>query len=174
MPIRVALADDHVLVRQGLKSLLEREEFKVVAEAADGQEAVSQAASLHPDITIMDISMPMLNGIDAARELGRSCPKTKVILLTQHEEDQYILEALEAGVKGYVLKNQVASDPLTARERQVLQLIAEGKSTKDIASLLDISVKTAESHRSRLMRKLDIHETASLVRYAVRRGLVQP
>src|SRR6266850_2146792 len=207
MPIRVALADDHVLVRQGLKSLLEREEFKVVAEAADGQEAVTQAVSLHPDITIMDISMPMLNGIDAARELGRACPKTKVILLTQHEEDQYILEALEAGVKGYVLKNQVArylvfqqvsrgmfylspgvsrtvieayrtkserpADPLTARERQVLQLIAEGKSTKDIASLLDISVKTAESHRSRLMRKLDIHETASLVRYAVRRGLVQ-
>src|SRR5882762_6112463 len=110
MPIRVALADDHVLVRQGLKSLLEREEFKVVAEAADGQEAVTQAVSLHPDITIMDISMPMLNGIDAARELGRACPKTKVILLTQHEEDQYILEALEAGVKGYVLKNQVASD----------------------------------------------------------------
>src|SRR2546430_2457076 len=210
MPIRVALADDHVLVRQGLKSLLEREEVKVVAEAADGQEAVTQAVSLHPDIAIMDISMPMLNGIDAARELGRSCPKTKVILLTQHEEDQYILEALEAGVKGYVLKSQVASDlvhaiqqvsrgmfylspgvsrtvieayrtkserpadPLTARERQVLQLIAEGKSTKDVASLLDISVKTAESHRSRLMRKLDIHETASLVRYAVRRGLEQP
>ncbi len=158
MPIRVALADDHVLVRQGLKSLLEREEVKVVAEAADGQEAVTQAVSLHPDIAIMDISMPMLNGIDAARELGRACPKTKVILLTQHEEDQYILEALEAGVKGYVLKS----------------LIAEGKSTKDVASLLDISVKTAESHRSRLMRKLDIHETASLVRYAVRRGLVQP
>jgi DNA-binding NarL/FixJ family response regulator len=210
MPIRVVLADDHVLVRQGLKSLLEREEFKVVAEASDGQEAVRQVESLHPDIAIMDISMPMLNGIDAARELGRSSPKTKVILLTQHEEDQYILEALEVGVKGYVLKNQVASDlvhaiqqvsrgmfylspgvsravieayrtkserpadPLTVRERQVLQLIAEGKSTKDIASLLDISVKTAESHRSRLMRKLDIHETATLVRYAVRRGLVQP
>jgi len=204
------LADDHILVRQGLKSLLEREEFKVVAEASDGQEAVRQVESLHPDIAIMDISMPMLNGIDAARELGRSCPKTKVILLTQHEEDQYILEALEVGVKGYVLKNQVASDlvhaiqqvsrgmfylspgvsravieayrtkserpadPLTVRERQVLQLIAEGKSTKDIASLLDISVKTAESHRSRLMRKLDIHETASLVRYAGRRGLLQP
>ena len=110
MPIRVALADDHVLVRQGLKSLLEREEFRVVAEAADGQEAVTQAVSLNPDIAIMDISMPMLNGIDAARELGRACPKTKVILLTQHEEDQYILEALEAGVKGYVLKSQVASD----------------------------------------------------------------
>jgi two-component system, NarL family, response regulator NreC len=210
MPIRVVLADDHVLVRQGLKSLLEREEFKVVAEASDGQEAVRQVESLHPDIAIMDISMPTLNGIDAARELGRSCPKTKTILLTQHEEDQYVSEALEAGVKGYVLKSQVASDlvqaiqqvsrgqvylspgvsravmeayrskserpadPLSARERQVLQLIAEGKSTKDVASLLGISVKTAESHRTRLMQKLDIHETASLVRYAVRRGIVQP
>src|SRR5207244_9911548 len=210
MSIRVVLADDHVLVRQGLRSLLEKEKFQVVAEASDGQEAVRFSESLHPDIAVFDISMPTLNGIDAARELGRSCPKTKAILLTQHEEDQYIREALEAGVKGYVLKNQVASDlvhaiqqvsrgmfylspgvsravieayrtksempsdPLTVRERQVLQLIAEGKSTKDIASLLDISVKTAESHRSRLMRKLDIHETASLVRYAVRRGLVQP
>jgi two-component system, NarL family, response regulator NreC len=210
MPIRVVLADDHILVRQGLKSLLEREEFKVVAEASDGQEAVRQVESLHPDIAIMDISMPMLNGIDAARELGRSCPKTKTILLTQHDEDQYVSEALEAGVKGYVLKSQVASDlvqaiqqvsrgqvylspgvsravmeayrskserpadPLSARERQVLQLIAEGKSTKDVASLLGISVKTAESHRTRLMQKLDIHEIATLVRYAVRRGIVHP
>ncbi len=210
MPIRVVLADDHILVRQGLKSLLEREKFQVIAEASDGQEAVALAEAHHPDIAVIDISMPILNGIDAARELCRSCPKTKTILLTQHEEDQYIREALEAGVKGYVLKNQVASDlvhaiqqvsrgqfylspgvsravmeayrtksdspadPLTARERQVLQLIAEGKSTRDAASLLGISVKTAESHRMRLMQKLDIHETASLVRYAVRRGLVQP
>jgi two-component system response regulator NreC len=210
MPIRVVLADDHVLVRQGLRSLLEREKFQVVAEASDGQEAVRMAETHNPDIAVIDISMPILNGIDAVRELGRSCPKTKAILLTQHEEDQYIREALEVGVKGYVLKNQVASDlvhaiqqvsrgqfylspgvsravvesyrtksdkpadPLTLRERQVLQLIAEGKSTKDAASLLGISVKTAESHRMRLMQKLDIHETASLVRYAVRRGLVQP
>jgi DNA-binding NarL/FixJ family response regulator len=165
---------------------------------------------LHPDIAVVDISMPTLNGIDAVREMSRSCPKTKTILLTQHEEDQYIREALEAGVRGYVLKSQAAndlvhaiqqvsrgqfylspgvsravveayrtksqmpSDPLTVRERQVLQLIAEGRSTKDVASLLGISVKTAESHRTRLMQKLDIHETASLVRYAVRRGLVQP
>jgi DNA-binding NarL/FixJ family response regulator len=209
MAIRVVLADDHVLVRQSLKSLLEREGFQVVGEASDGQEAICRVESLHPDVAVMDISMPTLNGIDAARELSRSFPKTKSILLTQHDEDQYISEALEAGVKGYVLKSQVASDlvqairqvssgqaylspglsravmdafrskskkprdPLTARERQVLQLIAEGKSTKDIASLLGISVKTAESHRTRLMRKLDIHETASLVRYAVRRGIVQ-
>jgi two-component system response regulator NreC len=210
VPIRIVLADDHVLVRQGLKSLLEREKFQVVAEASDGQEAVRLTEAHHPDIAVLDISMPTQNGINAARELGRSCPKTKSILLTQHEEEQYIHEALEAGVKGYVLKSQVASDlvhaiqqvsrgefylspgisravveayrsksdrpadPLTVRERQVLQLIAEGKSTKDTASLLGISVKTAESHRMRLMQKLDIHETASLVRYAVRRGLVQP
>ena len=210
MPIRVVLADDHVLVRQGLRSLLEREKFQVVAEASDGQELIRLAETHHPDIAVLDISMPTLNGIDAARELARSSPKTKTILLTQHEEEQYIHEALEVGVKGYVLKSQVASDlvhamqqvsrggiylspgvsqavveayrsrserpsdPLSGRERQVLQLIAEGKSTKDVASLLGISVKTAESHRSRLMQKLDIHETASLVRYAVRRGLVQP
>ena len=210
MPIRVVLADDHTLVRQGLKSLLEREKFQVVAEASDGQEAVALAEGHHPDIAVIDISMPILNGIDAAREMGRSCPKTKTILLTQHDEDQYVSEALEAGVKGYVLKSQAANDllqaiqqvsrgqvylspgvsravmeayrsksaksgdPLTLRERQVLQLIAEGKSTKDIASLLGISVKTAESHRTRLMHKLDIHETASLVRYAVRHGIVQP
>jgi two-component system response regulator NreC len=210
MPIRIVLADDHVLVRQGLKSLLEREHFQVMAEASDGQDAVRLIESHHPDIAILDISMPTLNGIDAARGLARTSPKTKTILLTQHEEEQYIHEALEAGVKGYVLKNQVANDlihairqvcrgefylspgisravmeayrskserpadPLTVRERQVLQLIAEGKSTKDTASVLGISVKTAESHRMRLMQKLNIHETASLVRYAVRRGLIQP
>ena len=210
MPIRIVLADDHVLVRQSLKTLLEREGFQVVAEASDGQEAVRHAGSLQPDIVVMDISMPILNGLNAAREMSRSIPKTKIILLTQHDEGQYISEALDAGVKGYVLKNQVASDlleairqvsrgqvylspgvsrgvmeayhskseksknSLTLRERQVLQLIAEGKSTKDVASLLGISVKTAESHRTRLMNKLDIHETASLVRYAVRQGMVEP
>jgi two-component system response regulator NreC len=209
MPTRVVLADDHALVRQGIKSVLEREGLQVVAEASDGQEAIRQAKALSPDVVVMDIGMPTLNGMDAARELGKCCPKTKSILLTQHDEDQYVSEALSAGVKGYVLKSQVASDliqaiqqvlrgqvylspgisaaviaavqskgqrpadPLTARERQVLQLIAEGKSTKDVASLLGVSVKTAESHRSRLMQKLDIHETASLVRYAVKRGLVQ-
>lgn len=210
MPIRVMLADDHVLVRQGLKSLLEREGFQVVSEASDGQEAVKQVRSLQPDVAIMDVSMPLLNGMDAIRELGHTAPRTVSILLTQHEEDQYVREALEIGVKGYILKSQAAnelvsairqvsrgqfylspgisravmdayrnrsatpSEQLTMRERQVLQLIAEGKSTKDVAAILNISVKTAESHRSRLMRKLDIHETASLVRYAVRRGLVQP
>jgi two-component system response regulator NreC len=210
MPIRIVLADDHVLVRQGLKSLLEREGFQVVAEASDGQEALRHVQSLKPDVAVMDISMPTLNGLNAAREVSRASPKTKTILLTQHDESQYIRDALEAGVKGYVLKSQVAGDlvsairqvslgqvylspgvstaimeayqsksqksknPLTPREGQVLQLIAEGKSTKDVASLLGISVKTAESHRTRLMQKLDIHETASLVLYAVRNGIVQP
>jgi two-component system response regulator NreC len=210
MPIRIVLADDHVLVRQGLKSLLEREGFQVIAEASDGQEALRHVESLQPDIAVMDISMPTLNGLNAAREVRRASPKTKTILLTQHDESQYIRDALEAGVKGYVLKSQVANDlllairqvsrgqvylspgvssavieayqsksekprnPLTSRERQVLQLVAEGKSTKDVASLLGISVKTAESHRTRLMQKLDIHETATLVLYAVRHGIVQP
>jgi DNA-binding NarL/FixJ family response regulator len=210
MGISILLGDDHVLVRQGLRSLLDREKIPVVAEASDGQEVIRLSEAHHPDIAVIDISMPTLNGIDAARELRRSCPKTKVILLTQHEEEQYLHEALQSGVRGYVLKSQAAndlvhaiqqvsrggfylspgvsqavieayrsraerpSDPLSTRERQVLQLIAEGKSTKDVASLLGISTKTAESHRSRLMKKLDIHETASLVRYAVRRGLIQP
>ena len=208
MPTRVLLADDHALIRQGLRALLERQGFQVVSEASDGQEALRSVQSTQPDVAIID--MPVLNGVDAARELKKSAPKTKVILLTQHSEDQYVTESLRAGVRGYVLKSQagadlvhaiqevcrgsvylspnisravvdaylsktyVASDPLSGRERQVLQLVGEGKSTKDIAVHLGISVKTAESHRARLMKKLDIHETASLVRYAIRNGLIQP
>jgi DNA-binding NarL/FixJ family response regulator len=203
------LADDHSLVRQGLRAFLERQGFQVVSEASDGQETIRSVEKTQPDVAIVDISMPVLNGIDAARELKKSSPKTKVILLTQHDEDQYVTEALRAGVKGYVLKSQaaddlvhaiqevcrgsvylspnisravvdaylskayVSTDHLSGRERQVLQLVGEGKSTKDIAVHLGISVKTAESHRARLMKKLDIHETASLVRYAIRRGLIQ-
>ncbi len=210
MPTRLLLADDHSLVRQGLKALLERQGFQVASEASDGQEAVRLAAKVQPEVAILDISMPVLNGLDAARELLKSSPKTKVVLLTQHDEDHYVTEALRAGAKGYVLKSQaaddlvhairevcsgavylspsisravvdaylsrtyVSTDRLSARERQVLQLVGEGKSTKDVAAQLGISVKTAESHRARLMRKLDIHETASLVRYAIRRGLIQP
>jgi DNA-binding NarL/FixJ family response regulator len=182
---------------------------RIIAESSDGREAVRAVQSLQPDIAVIDISMPILNGLDAAREIGRSSAKTKTILLTQHDEDEYISEALETGIKVYVLKNQAASDLiqaisksragrsiaapafsalslrhidpdprnatdlLTPRERQVLQLIAEGKSTKDAASLLGISVKTAESHRTKLMHKLDIHEAASLVRYAVRHRIVR-
>ncbi len=210
MTIRVVLADDHQLVRQGLKALLEREGFQVAGEASDGRETLRLVLNVCPDVAILDISMPILNGLDAARELKKSSPRTKTLLLTQHDEDQYVTEALRAGVRGYVLKNQAATDlvhaiqqvcrgeiylsqsisrtvveaflsktalptdPLTSRERQILQLIGEGKSSKEIAALLGISIKTAESHRTRLMRKLDIHELASLVRYAIRRGLVQP
>ena len=210
MPIRAVLADDHVLVRQSLKSFLEREDIQVAGEASDGQELLGVVARLCPDVAVVDISMPLMNGIEAAGEMRRASPKTRTILLTRHDEDQYVTEALRLGVKGYVLKNQAATDlvhaihhvcrggfylspgvsqavveaflsktsrppdPLTSRERQVLQLISEGKSTKDVACLLGISAKTAESHRARLMRKLDIHETASLVRYAIRRGMIQP
>jgi two-component system response regulator NreC len=209
MKTQIVLADNHILVRQGIKWLLEREGFQVAGEAADGQELVRIAEELQPDVAVLDIGMPLMNGLVAARELKRVCPKTKTIVLTRHDEDQYVIEALRAGIRGYVLKNQAATDlvlaiqqvsrgqvylspgissvvvdaylsksslpddPLSAREHEVLQLIAEGKSTKDVAAILGISVKTAESHRSRLMQKLDIHETASLVRYAVRRGLVQ-
>ncbi len=210
MPTRILLADDHTLVRQGLKALLEGKGFEVVAEAGDGQEAVRAARERCPDIAVLDFSMPLLNGRDAAREILRVCPRARAILLTMHAEDQYVLDALQVGVRGYVLKAQAADDlvlairevqrgmmylspgvsqavvnasmsrtelprdPLTSREREVLQLVAEGKSTKEIARLLAISFKTAESHRTRIMKKTDIHETAGLVRYAVRRGLIQP
>jgi two-component system, NarL family, response regulator NreC len=208
MAISVVMADEHVLVRQSVRSLLEREGFEVVGEASDGQEAVRQVEAREPDIAVLDIGMPTLNGLDAAREIVRRGSKTKVILLTQHDEEQYVREALAAGVRGYVLKSQAAADlvhaiqqvwrgnsylspgvssavmdayrstaggnrTLTSRERQVLQLIAEGKSTRDVASILGISVKTAESHRSKLMQKLDIHEVATLVRYAIRQGLTE-
>jgi DNA-binding NarL/FixJ family response regulator len=209
MPIRVLLADDHILVRQALKVLLDREGVQVVGEASDGQEAIRLATKERPDVAILDICMPILNGLDTAREIHKSSPKTKVILLTQHDEDVYVMEAFRAGVKGFVLKSQAATDlvqairqvcregiylspntsravvealrsktelvedPLTERERQVVQLVGEGKSTREIGAVLGISVKTAESHRSRVMQKLDIHETASLVRYAIRRGLVK-
>lgn len=210
MATRVLLADDHVIVRESLKSMLEGAGIQVVAQASNGQEALRLAESLMPEIAVLDISMPVLNGLDAMRAIRVASPKTQVILLTQHDEAQYVAEALEAGVKGYVLKTQVANDliqairqvgrgdvylspqisaavmeaynpkmqkradPLTPREKQVLQLIAEGKTTRDLASVLGISVKTAESHRTRLMQKLNIHDTATLVLYAVRRGIVQP
>ncbi len=210
MPIQVLLADDHQIVRQGLRAMLEHEGFKVVGEAADGREAIRLAESTHPDVVILDLAMPALNGLDAARDILRGSPRTKAILLTMHTEDPYVLEALRAGVSGYVLKTQATvdlvqairevmrgaiylspgvskavveayrnksdlpPDPLSPREREVLQLVAEGKTTKEVAALLGISVKTAESHRTRIMSKLGIHETAGLVRYAIRRGIVQP
>ena len=210
MGIRIVLADDHLIVRQGLKALLEREDLEVVGEAADGQEAVRQVQALHPDVAVLDLTMPRLNGLDAARVLAQQSPRTRVILLTVHTEDHYVLEAIRVGVRGYVVKTQVTADlveairevvegavylsprisravveaylagpdgaaePLTSREREVLQLVAEGQKTREVARALGISVKTAESHRSRIMEKLDIHETAGLVRYAIRRGLIEP
>lgn len=209
MPIRVLLADDHQLVRQGLKLLLEREGFEVVAEASDGLEAVRLAQEHHPNVSVMDLAMPLLNGLDAVHEIQRVSPETKTIILTMLTENHYVLDALKAGAKGFVRKTHATEelahaiheaarghtylspeisetvvesyqdkvdarpDPLSPRERQVLQLIAEGKSTKEVASFLSISVKTAETHRTRTMQKLNIHETAGLVRYAVRRGLIQ-
>ncbi len=210
MSLHILLADDHLIVRQGLKVLLEREGFNVVGEASDGREAVRLAQELSPDIALLDLTMPLLNGIDAGRAMLQASPKTKIVLLTMHTEDHYVLEALRAGIKGYILKTKAAEElvqaiqevsrgklyltpgvseavvqaylaktelppePLSPREREVLQLVAEGKTTKEVAVVLGISVKTAESHRTRIMEKLDIHETASLVRYAIRRGLVQP
>jgi len=210
MTPRILLADDHVIVRQGFRALLEREGLEVVAEAADGYEAVRLASDLRPEVAILDFAMPLLNGLDAAKQIRLRSPGTRMILLTVHTEDHYVLEALQAGVHGYVVKTQAASDlvqairsiggqaiylsptisravveayfekaappgdVLSSRERQVLQLVAEGKTTKEIAAVLGISVKTADSHRSRIMRKLNIHETAGLVRFAIRRGLINP
>ncbi len=209
MSASILLADDHQIVRQGLRLLLEREGFEVVGEAVDGHEALELAARLKPDVAVLDFMMPRLNGLDAAAQIQGQSPRTKTVLLTMYTEGQYVLEAFRHGLSGYVIKTQAAGDlvqaireilrnamyvspivsrtvvqgllsrselpeePLTPREREVLQLVAEGKTTKEIASLLGVSVKTAESHRTKIMSKLDIHETAGLVRYAIRRGLVQ-
>jgi DNA-binding NarL/FixJ family response regulator len=205
----VLLADDHPIVRQGLHALLEREGLDVVAEAADGHEAVSLAREHRPDLAVIDLVMPRLNGLGAALQIQRESPGTKSILLTMHTERQCVLEAMRNGLRGYVIKTQAAADlvqairevgrgtiylspgvsstlvdaylskteppedPLTPREREVLQLVAEGRTTKEIAQLLNLSVKTAETHRTRTMRKLEIHDTAGLVRYAIRRGWIQ-
>jgi DNA-binding NarL/FixJ family response regulator len=210
MPIRILLADDHVMFRQGLRVLLEQAGMIVIGEASDGREALRLVREHTPDVAALDIAMPHLNGLETARRLRETVPQTKIILLTMHTEAPYVLEALQAGTVGYVLKTQAAADmvqairntlqgaiylsprvtntvvqayltrsslppdPLTSREREVLQRIAEGQTTKEIAAHLGLSVKTVESHRINLMRKLDIHETATLVRYAIRRGLTTP
>jgi DNA-binding NarL/FixJ family response regulator len=210
VPIRVLLADDHPIFLQGLKVLLEPDEFDVVGMASDGRQAVKMAEKLNPDVVILDLAMPLLNGLDAAREIGKVSPKIKKILLTNYTDEQYVLDALRAGVNGYLVKTKASADliqaihevsrgalylssgvsrellqayleneasrvnPLSGREREVLQLIAEGKTTKESADILGVSPKTIETHRMRLMDKLDIYETAGLVRYAIRRGVIQP
>ncbi|HUO66734.1 MAG TPA: response regulator transcription factor [Gammaproteobacteria bacterium] len=210
MPLKILLADDHLVLLAGMRALLEREGYQVVADVSDGRQAVNLARKLQPHIAVLDITMPGLNGLAAAQKIRRLCPDTKVIILTMHKETPYVIEALDAEVMGYVLKTQAAQDllaainsvaannvylsqgisqvvvdayrnkngpdghRLTLREREVLQLIAEGHRTRQVAGLLNISVKTAESHRGRIMRKLGIHDTVGLVRYAIRNGLSAP
>jgi two-component system, NarL family, response regulator NreC len=205
-PIRIILADDHSIVRQGLALLLDGAGFEVIGEAADGGEAVQLACELEPDVAVLDVVMPHLNGLDAARQIHAACPRTRTILLTGRQDEQLVLEALQIGVRGCVLKTHDAHDliqavrdvaaggvylsasmshsvaeayrtqtrlppdPLSPRERQVLQLIAEGQRTREIARLLGVSVKTAETHRTNIMRKLGIRQTAGLVRYALKHG----
>jgi DNA-binding NarL/FixJ family response regulator len=208
--IRVVLADDHALVRDGLRAVLAREpDLQLVGEAGDGREALRVAETARPDVAVLDLAMPLLNGLDAARQLAAWDWGPQPILITMHADDRYVLEALRAGVRGYVLKKQAAADlvrairevaagrvylspgvgaavaeairagsplpeeRLTSREREVLQLVAEGKTTKEIAAILKVSVKTADTHRTRLMQKLDIHDVAGLTRCAIRLGLVQ-
>jgi DNA-binding NarL/FixJ family response regulator len=207
---RVLIADDHALVREGIGILIARGGYTVVAEASNGQEALAHASIYQPDMAVLDMSMPIMNGLETAQELRRLSPRTRSIVLSRHDGVDYVLAAMRAGIKGYVLKSQSVvellqalndvsaggfylspgvsgvvvdavraksempdEDPLTGRERQVLKLVAEGYSTKECATILGVSVKTADSHRTRLMRKLDIHGTAGLVRYAVRHHLAE-
>jgi two-component system, NarL family, response regulator NreC len=207
--MRVLIADDHRLVREALKALLEREGLKVVASAGNGREAALLTREFQPDIAILDLRMPEMNGLDAARAILATCPETGVILLTMHTDEFEIANALRAGVRGYVVKTQAADDllqavaavrsgqlylspgiaapivagylsgagappdALTSREREVLQQVAEGRTSKEIAHALNLSAKTVESYRARVMEKLNIHQTAGLVRYAIKHGLVE-
>jgi DNA-binding NarL/FixJ family response regulator len=206
---RVVLADDHALVRAGFRSLLEgMQGIEVVGEAANGRDAIRLVEELRPDIAIVDVMMPELNGLDATARIVARCPEVKVLILSMNDGREYVLQALRSGARGYLLKTvtplelqeaikrlmagevylssavtkhvvsgllqptNISEDGLTRRQREVLQLIAEGCSTKEIASTLNISIKTAEGHRTQLMNSLDIHDIAGLVRYAIRNGLI--
>jgi DNA-binding NarL/FixJ family response regulator len=206
--IRILLADDHAMVRRGLRMVLESGGFEVAVEASNGLEALDLCQSVRPDVAVLDISMPLLNGLDAAAEILKRHPKTKVILLTAHRQERYVAEGLRQGVTGYLLKESAPEElvnavrtvgegavylgsgvphsvvqsfsgkaddsgsSLSSRERQVLQLIAEGKSMKEIGALLGVSSRTADLHRHKIMTKLGLHDIASLVRYAIRIGLI--
>lgn len=214
MPVRVILADDHTLVRAGLRKLLESvADLIVVGEAKDGMELLALAEQLQPDLVLVDIAMPGLNGLEAAARMARSWPAIKVVVLSMHQSEEYVRQALRSGAAGYLLKDAaplelemalkavlagetylspavskgVVSDyvrrlrdddsprtGLTPRQTEVLQLIAEGHSSKEIARRLNLSLKTVDTHRTQLMKQLDIHEVAGLVRYAMRVGLVSP
>jgi DNA-binding NarL/FixJ family response regulator len=209
---RILIADDHEIVRQGLRALIESHSgWEVCAEAADGLESVRKAQELNPDLIALDIGMPTLNGIDAARQILKANPKAKILFLTVYDTDQAAKSAMQIGAKGLILKSDAArdltdavaaiqqnstyfsprvkqaalgkdlrgdrrtleKDTLTPRERQVTQLLAEGNSTKDVAAVLGLSVKTAETHRSNIMNKLGLHSVSELVLYAVRNNIVQ-
>jgi len=212
--IRIVLADDHRMMREGIRAMLERRpDIQVVGEAADGREAVRLASQLCPDVVVMDISMPLLNGIEATRHIRRDCPDVRVLILTVHESQEYVAQLLAAGASGYIIKKaggdelvnaihavargeaflhpavakvvvedyvqrlQVgrgvgAGDVLSDREREVLQLIAEGYTNREIADLLHVSIKTVQNHRSKIMSKLDLHDRGELIKYAIQQGII--
>lgn len=213
--LRILVADDHEVVRKGLVSLLQAQpEWQVIGEAGDGREAVDKAIQLKPDVLILDIGMPSLNGLEATRQILKTIPQARVLILTLHDSDQVVREVLNAGARGFLLKSDAARDlvaavdalrhdktyftskvaamvlegylkggtpgavitpgrnRLTPREREIVQLLAEGKSTKEVAVALGLSVKTAETHRSNIMRKLQLHSVSDLVLYAVRNNIV--
>jgi DNA-binding NarL/FixJ family response regulator len=212
--LRILVGDDHTLFRQGLRKLLEeRPDWEIVAEAGDGREAVRHALAVEPDVLVLDIGMPLLNGIEVTRQVVKRLPQTRVLILSMHAEGAYVVQALQAGAHGYMLKDSAAKEliraiaivaggksffspavakvmlddyvrrlsdqgvcdryeSLSEREREIFQLVAEGRSSKDIAALLSVSPTTVETHRAHIMQKLDVHNTAELVLYAVRRGVI--
>ncbi len=211
--VRILLADDHEVVRRGIRALLESERgVEVCGEAVTGRQAVALAKELNPHVVILDITMPELNGLEAARQIRAEVPNAEILILTMHQSEQIVQDVLAAGARGYILKSDAGRDlltavnalsehrafvasgvagvvldgylrsvaaanepagPLTGREREVIQLLAEGKSNKEIAVALNITVKTAETHRANLMRKLDLHSLSDLVRYAIRNNIIE-